>query len=204
MPGSPDPGRPLDRVALKRAFKALEEQLASQDVRAHVYIVGSAALLMAHRRSQTTMDVDALSIDHREVVLASAQVVAREQGLPDDWLNDDVRWVPILPPQPDPRAEVLFDSPNLVVTGASARHILAMKVRAARTRDLEDIKLLMRQIGIATMQEVRDIHRAVYPHDEIPWRSEERIEACLRELGEEREPDARSLAKPDRDVGYER
>lgn len=204
MPGSPDPRRSLDRVALTRAFKALEEQLASQDVRAHVYIVGSAALLMAHRRSQTTMDVDALSIDHREVALASAQVVAREQGLPDDWLNDDVRWVPILPPQPGPRAEVLFDSANLVVTGASARHILAMKVRAARTRDLEDIKLLMRQIGIATMQEVRDIHRAVYPHDEIPWRSEERIEACLRELGEEREPDARSLAKPDRDVGCER
>lgn len=204
MPGSPDMGRPLDREAPARAFKALEEQLASQGVRAHVYIVGSAALLMAHRRSQTTMDVDALSIDHREAVLASARVVAREQGLPDDWLNDDVRWVPILPPQPDPRAEVLFDSPSLVVTGASARHILAMKVRAARTRDLDDIKLLMQQIGIATMKEVRDVHRAVYPHDEIPWRSEERIKACLRELGEEHEPDAQSADKPARDVGYER
>jgi len=204
MPGSPDPGRPLDHEALTRAFKALEKQLASQGVRAHVYIVGSAALLMAHRRSQTTMDVDALSIDHREVVLASARVVAWEHGLPDDWLNDDVRWVPILPPQPDPRAEVLFDSPNFVVTGASARHILAIKVRAARTRDLEDIKLLMRQIGIATMQDVRDFHRAVNPHDEIPWRSEERIKACLSELGEEHEPDARPPDKPARDVGDER
>lgn len=35
MPGSPDPGRPLNREALTRAFKALEEQLASQCVRAH-------------------------------------------------------------------------------------------------------------------------------------------------------------------------
>ncbi|MDE0263327.1 MAG: hypothetical protein OXJ37_13060 [Bryobacterales bacterium] len=62
----------------------------------------------------------------------------------------------------------------------------------------------MRQIGIATMQEVRDILRAVYPHDEIPGRSEERIEACLRKLGEEREPDARPPAMRARDVGNER
>ena len=82
---------------------------------------------------------------------------------------------------------MLYDSPHLVVTGASAPHILAMKVRAARARDLEDIKLLMQQLGITTMQEVREIHRAVYPHDTISWRSEQRVEACLRDLLEEGE-----------------
>ncbi len=187
MHGSLESGRPLDRKALERAFKGLEKQLASQEVRAHVYIVGSAVLLMAHRRSRTTMDLDALSIDSRDVALAGARAVAREQGLTEDGLNDQVRWVPNLPHQPDPRAEVLYDSPHLVVTGASAPHILAMKVRAARARDLEDIKLLMQQLGITTMQEVREIHRAVYPHDTVPWRSEQRVEACLRDLLEEGE-----------------
>lgn len=185
MPGSPEPGRPLDRETLTSAFNGLEKQLASRDVRAHVYIVGSAVLLMAHRRSRTTMDLDELYIDRRDVVLACAQVVAKEQGLGDDWLSDQVRWIPILRLRSDPRAEVLHDSPHLVVTGASAHHILAMKVRVARTSDLDDIKLLMRQLSITTMQEVREIHRALYPHDGIPRSTEERIEGCLRDLREE-------------------
>ena len=204
MPGSPEPGRPLERETLTFAFNGLEEQLASRGVRAHVYIVGSAVLLMAHRRSRITMDVDALSIDHRDVVLDCARVVAKEQGLRDDWLNDQVRWIPILPPRPDPRAEVLHDSPHLVVTGASAQHILAMKVRAARTSDLEDIKLLMRELGITTVEEVREIHRAVYPHDGIPWRNQERIEGCLRDLGDEVETADQSSQRSTGDTGYGR
>lgn len=146
------------------------------------------------------MDVDALSIDHRGPVLEAARKVAREQGLRDDWLNDQVRWVPILPPSPDVRAEVLFDSPHLVVTGASAAHILAMKVRAARPLDLEDIKALVRELGIANMQEVREIHRAVYPHDGIPWRSALRVEACLQALREERERPSRPQRGSTRDA----
>ena len=91
MPESLESGRPLDRKALERAFEGLEKQLASQEVRAHVYLVGSAVLLMAHRRSRTTMDVDALAIDPRDTVLAGARAVVREQELPEDWLNDQVR-----------------------------------------------------------------------------------------------------------------
>ena len=204
MLGSPESGRPLDRRAIQRAFEGLEKHLAERGVRAHVYIVGSAALVLAHRRSRTTMDVDALSIDHRGAVLDAARSVAREQGLRDDWLNDQVCWVPVLPPRPDARAEVLFDSPHLVVTGASAPHILAMKVRAARPRDLEDIKSLVRELGITNMQEVREIHRAVYPHDGIPWRSELRVEACLHDLREERERASRTQPQCTRDAGYER
>lgn len=161
MPGSPESGRPLDRESIRRAFEGLEKHLAKRGLRAHVYIVGSAVLVLAHRRSQTTMDVDALSIDHRSAVPDAARKVAREQGLRDDWLNDQVRWVLVLPTQPDARTEVLFDSPHLVVSGASAAHVLAMKVRAAREHDLEDIKTLVRELGITGMQEVREIHRAV-------------------------------------------
>lgn len=182
MPGSPEPGRPLERASLQRAFESLARHLAKRGVRAHVYIAGSAPLVLAHRRSRTTMDVDALSIDPRGPVLEGVRAVAREQGLRDDWLNDQIRFIAILPPQPDARAEVLFDSESLVVTGASPAHILAMKVRAARKRDLEDIELLLRELGITRMAEVREIHDAVYPHDRIPWRASARVEQCLKEL----------------------
>ena len=204
MPGSPEPGRQLDRTALQRAFASLARHLAERGVRAHVYVAGSAPLVLAHRRSRTTMDVDALSIDPRDPVLEGVREVAREQDLRDDWLNDQIRFVSILPPRPDTRAEVLFDSESLVVTGASPAHILAMKVRAARKRDLEDIKLLARELGITTMAEVREIHRAVYPHDGIPWRAAARVEQSLEELCHERGGSAPGRGRPARNADNER
>ena len=197
-------GRPLERATLQRAFSSLARQLAARGVRAHIYIAGSAPLVLAHRRSRTTRDVDALAIDPRGPVLESARAVAREQGLPDDWLNDQIRFVPILPPRRDPRAEVLFDSESLVVTGASPAHILAMKVRAARPRDLEDIKMLARELGIATMAEVREIHAAAYPYDGIPVAAVDRVEACLAELRNERRGGAAPRPRPPRKAGYDR
>ena len=106
--------------------------------------------------------------------------------LDGDWLNDEVRRIDVLPHHPDKAAEVLFDSPYLLVTAASARRMLAMKIRAGRARDRSDIKLLLRQLGVTTMEKVREIHGAVYPHDAIPWRSQARVEAVLQAVQEER------------------
>ena len=204
MTGARTRGRPLDRATLERAYSSLARHLAGRGVRAHIYVAGSASLVLAHRRSESTLDVDALEIDPRGPVLESAREVAREQGLPDDWLNDQIRFVPILPARQGPRAEVLFDSESLVVTGASPAHILAMKVRAARPGDLEDIKLLARELGITRMAEVREVHDAVYPYDGIPWRAAERVAECLAELRHERGGRQARRPRSLRKAGYER
>lgn len=173
MPRRPAHGDVLDRTTLRRAFSSLARHLAARGVRAHIYVAGSAPLVMAHRRSEATKDVDALAIE-------------------------------ILPYREDPRPEVLFDSESLVVTGASPAHILAIKVRAARPRDLEDIKILARELGITTMAEVREIHRAAYPYDGIPVAAVGRVEACLAELRNARRGRAAPRPRPPRKAGYER
>ena len=89
-------------------------------------------------------------------------------------------------PAPDARAEVLFESPHFIVTGVFPGHMLAMKVRAARSRGPEDVKSLARELGIARMDGVLDVHRGDFPHDTIPWRSECRVGACLQEVFEGR------------------
>ena len=40
----------------------------------------------------------------------------------------------------DVHAKTVYNNPGLVVTGASAEHLLAMKVLAARDIDLQDVK----------------------------------------------------------------
>ena len=46
------------------------------------------------------------------------------------------------------RAKTVYDSTGIVVTGASAGYLLAMKVFAAREPDLQDIKHLAGVLGI--------------------------------------------------------
>ena len=178
MSGFPDPSA-LDGPALLCAFAGLSRCLEARDVKAHIYVVGGAAMILAHRSARLTRDVDALAIDRRDDVLEAAREVAREQGLSSDWLNDAVRTGPWPTPRPDTRAAMIYSSPHLVVTGASARQLLAMKVRAGRAGDEEDIELLIRRLGISTLLHVEAIHREVFPHDSIPERNVEMILDCL-------------------------
>ena len=169
-----------------RAFEGLSRQLAERDIRAHIYVVGGAAMILAHRCQRVTRDVDALAIDRRDEVLEAAAEVAREQGLAANWLNDAVRTAPWPTPLPDTRASVVYNSPHLVVTGASAEQLLAMKVRAGRVVDRPDIEFLIRRLGISTLQHVEAIHRAVFPHDSIPESHMEAIMDCLDRVRDER------------------
>ena len=82
--------RLLGRHDIELAFDALANRLEALGVRTHIYAVGGAAMSMAYRRSQLTMSVDVLTIDHREIVLKAAAEVARDLNLDPDWLNEDV------------------------------------------------------------------------------------------------------------------
>lgn len=180
MPGFPERDTLLNREELGQAFDALSDRLAARGIRAHLYVVGGAAMLLAHRRSKSTMDVDALVIDPRPAVLEEAKAVGRERGLDDNWLNDRVVRMPgMASRRPDETPEMLYSSPSLVVTGTSARHMLAMKVRTGRETDAGDIALLVRKLGIRYMNEVKEVHRAVFPEDELPRRAEDLVSKVL-------------------------
>ena len=186
MHGSRNRGSPLDKARIARAFDALSERLRKRGVRANVFVVGGAAMILAHRRSESTVDVDALIIDPRESVLEESRAVARDHNLATEWLNDQVRNEPVLPGRPDSRPVTLYSSPSLVVTGASAEFLLAMKVRAGRASDEVDIKNLLRALDVRTVRRLREMHKALFPHDGIPWRKEERAIELMRDVEAQR------------------
>ena len=191
MSGFPESDHLLGRKEIERALEGLSRALAQRGVRAHLYVIGGAA-----------MDVDALSIDPRDEVFACAAQVSRDQHLSAHWLNDYART--IMPAHtPDTRAPVVFESPSLVVTGASARHVLAMKVRAGRDSDGREIQLLIQILGISNMQHVEAIHRAVFPHDDIPERSKGLVQRCLDRIRRERARDNGEIASRMRDCELE-
>ena len=73
-------------------------------------------------------------------VLAAAKTIAESNGLDDNWL--DLEAAQFVPRGDDVRAKTIYNSPGLVVTGASAENLLAMKVFPAQEPDLQDIKHL--------------------------------------------------------------
>src|SRR5229473_2977953 len=129
----------LGRADLEQAFTALGERLARRGVVADVFVVGGTAMALAYDASRVTRDVDARFLPHG-IVLEEARRVADDLGLPPWWLNEQASVY--ISGKDDLGKRRVFDHPGLRVMAASPQHIFAMKALAARTRDIDDLRLL--------------------------------------------------------------
>jgi len=165
----------LDRVQLERAFTALGERMVRRGVVADVFVVGGAAMALAYDATRVTRDVDSLFVPHG-VVLEEARNVAQDLGLPAWWLNEQASVY--ISGKDDPGRRRVFDHPGLRVTAASPRHIFAMKALAARTRDVDDLRLLAGIIEVDSAEAALRICAEFFPEEQVPPRTA----AVLQEL----------------------
>ncbi len=186
---------PFSADRLEAAFRELSRDLRWRRVRAHVYIVGGAAIALGFDNRRHTMDVDALIETGHGPVVEAVHRIGRRRGWPDTWLNEDA--VSAIPRGRDGRARTVYGDGNLVVTAASAEHLLAMKVRASRLKDREDIVLLTKHLGLSSAREVFDLHDEAFPEDPPKRRNFEDACRILKDLW----PHDRSLDRDDR-YGY--
>ena len=162
------------RAELERAFTALGERLARRGVVADIFIVG-AAMALAYDAARVTRDVDAMFKPHG-IVHEEAMRVAEDLGLPRWWLNEQASTY--ISGKEDADKRRVFDHPGLRVMAASPRHIFAMKARAARTRDIDDLRLLAGIVGVESADAALQICANFYPDEPVSPRSA----AVLREL----------------------
>ena len=129
---------------------------------------GGAAMALAYDARRSTRDIDAVFQPHG-IVLDEAKAVANELGLPQWWLNEQASVY--VAPGGDSAAPRVFDHPGLRVSAASPEHPLAMKVLAARRRDSDDIRLLVKHLGLTTVDEVLALCAEIFPDEEVPGRA---------------------------------
>jgi hypothetical protein len=101
----------LDRATLTEALRRLGERLAYRGIVADLYVFGGAAMALAYDLRRSTRDVDALIQPHG-AVLAEAESVALEMGLPRWWLNEQARGY--VASVDDADAPLVFDHPGLL------------------------------------------------------------------------------------------
>lgn len=158
----------LDRAAIEHAFRRLGERLARRGVVADLYVFGGAAMALAYDARRSTRDIDAVFHPHG-VVLDEARAVADELGLPHWWLNEQAS--AYVAPGGDTAAPRVFDHPGLRVSAASPEHLLAMKVLAARRRDGDDIRFLVKHLNLASVDEVLTLCAEIFPDEDVPARA---------------------------------
>lgn len=130
-------GSLLTRRQLQDALQRLAGRLYRRGVHAELYVFGGGAMVLGYNAREATMDLDTAIRAHHGPVITEAKVVADELGFPLWWLNEQA--TVYLPIRRDTEAVTIIERPGLTVVAASTHHLLAMKVRAARQRDIADI-----------------------------------------------------------------
>lgn len=181
MNGSPE----LDRQRILELFDELSAELKVSRTRAQIYIVGGAAMSLAFSRERTTLDVDARIDTGHSGLWKAVQTIGRRHGLSDTWLNEQA--IHFMPGKPDARARTVYQSPWLTVTGASTKHLLAMKLMARRPGDRNDIATLTEHLKLREPREAIRIYEELFPGVPLKLRARRLVEEAFRERSAEHE-----------------
>ena len=169
----------MDKEQIQKLFEKLSEKLRRRRTRAHIYVFGGVAIMIEHQRTRTTKDMDVRIVSGHGATIDAAREIAREEGLPDNWLNE--QGVSAIPRTKDRRAPVLFESPYLLITGASKEHLIAMKMEAARPVDIEDLSILLNKGDKIDLDRAVSIHESLLPDSRQKSRARAAAATALRE-----------------------
>ena len=181
----PKPTRRLSRADIIRALTRLGKLCAETHSRVEIAIYGGTVMMLAYDCREATKDIDAV-FHPPEVVEPLIQQVAREQKLPEDWMNSGVGAFVA-----GREERVLFSQlqvPGLAITRPSAKYLLAMKCRAGRlptpfrSGDLADIAFLLRELAIRSMAEVDAIAAEFYGTSALEPGKRWLVEKLLQEV----------------------
>jgi hypothetical protein len=141
----------------------LSEELGRLGTKGELCLYGGAVMCLLYQARPSTRDIGAVFQPTREIREAARRIAARE-GLHDDWLNNGVKGFVTNHPK-----RVHIDLPNLKVFVPEPDYLLAMKTLAARVdaTDKEDVKTLLRELHIQSVEDVFAILEKYYPSEQI-------------------------------------
>lgn len=158
----------LARADIHYAFRLLGDRLAQRGVVADMYVAGDAAMVLSYDSRRATRDIVAFFEPHA-VVAEEAAHIARDHGLPQDWLNHRAGVHDEL--SRDLSAPWIFDHPGLRVAVASAAHLLAQKVLTGDPREFGDLGVLIALLELRSVGEILAVCHDIFPDEMVPVRA---------------------------------
>jgi hypothetical protein len=145
---------PLDAAGLRGAFQALDARLERP---VSLVVGGGTAMMLAYHLPVRTMDVDAYPREGTlDDILPAIRAVARERGLPPDWINPHFEtFAYVLPPDYGARLRPIFEGARLEAVALGVEDLLVMKCFAGREKDIGHARALLKRrpdLGIVERQ----------------------------------------------------
>jgi hypothetical protein len=137
-------GPALDAARLGAAFAALDDVL---DREVTLIVGGGTAMMLAYHLPVRTSDVDAYPKEGTlEDIAPAVRAVARQLGLPSDWLNPHFEtFAHVLPADYGQRLRPVFEGRRLRAMALGAEDLLIMKCFAGREKDVGHARALVRR-----------------------------------------------------------
>lgn len=152
-------GTDLTRDEVVALLTEVGQILHEQGSEATLYVVGGAAMALEYEARRITRDIDSSLQSGPDSFWEATRTVAARHGIDDGWINSQATCF-FTNEHDDAASEISL--PGLKVTVASPEHLIAMKLRALRERDMDDLETLFRHAGITDPQQAADIHDALF------------------------------------------
>ncbi len=135
---------PLETESLLAAFTALDRLLGRPVT---LIVGGGTAMMLAYRLPVRTSDVDAYPREATLDEIAPAiRAVARERGLPPDWINPHFEtFAHVLPADYGSRLRPIFEGEKLRAMALGVEDLLVMKCFAGREKDVGHARALLKR-----------------------------------------------------------
>lgn len=137
-------------------------------------------MCLVYNARPSTKDVDAI-FQPASTIREIANEIAQDNNLPENWLNDGIKGFLVEHPK-----KVFLNLPNLTIMVASPQYMLAMKAMAARIdgTDRIDIKFLIHELNISSLDEVFRIIEEYYPRKIIKPATQFFLEELFNDIKE--------------------
>ncbi len=180
------PYEPLNKSRITRALRRLGELAHARNLTLEISLYGGAVFTLVYDSRPATKNVDAI-VQPSAAAQKLAAIVAAEQALPDDWLNDNVKQ--FLAPKEEKRRLAGHDfGPGLRVSVTTAAYLLALKLRACRpplpgyAGDEGDIRFLLGKIRPKSLAAVEAAFEKFFPGDGLGERATVLVRETLGKL----------------------
>ena len=168
--------RTLKPAEVRQILTELVHALAERGETATVHVIGGAAVALSNPERTSTADIDGFirPVDAREVI----EDLQRQWGLEADWFNWHAQGLQPPVGGAEMWQEVLRDGP-VVLYAATTDSLLAMKLHAARAKDMSDIEFLLDACAIGSVEAAQEVYETYYPGESLSVRAEARVAYAL-------------------------
>lgn len=175
----------LDAEQTRALLIELGQRLDARGIEARLFLVCGAAMALAFSRRRVTRNLDAV-FEPKKQIYDEAAALAREHGLPEDWLNESVKG--LLPDREQPiEGTSSFSAPGIRVGVAAPQYLFAMKAMAAlHEADGDDLRLLARALKLMTSAQALDLVERFYGAQRLTAKAQHIVEGAMAEIQADR------------------